>query len=1239
MGDTRRIGSIFVDMLLGQAQFDKDVASFQRKFQKFGRDMSNIGKTLSLSVTAPLGLIAGIALKTSIGFETAFAGVKKTVQGNTEQFATLEQQLFTMSKQLPVSAEELAKFAQIGGQMGVPIDQIGKFTETVAKMSLSFTDIPADEAATKIAQLANATGTPITELDRLASAVSSAAAATTAAEGPVLDMAQVMGGIGKVAGISAAQIIGISAALADVGIDAEAGGSSIQRLIVQLKLAAETGKGAGQWAELLGLSVKQFTDGMKNDATGVLTRFIEVLSLTQKSGGNVVEVLDAMDINERRLVTTLLSASGSGDKFNKTIMDTVKAYQENKRLTEATAIATGTFASKLKILKDTWDEVFNKVGKDIQGVLGPVVEMMTKVGDAFAKTDPTVRHSAEAFLAVFAVVGPLLVGCVALATFIGGSMAVAVLGITFLIADAVASFVLWKGAIVDFVDRTVAAWPAFIQQLSNGWTVLADAFDTGASTIINTASKLMDQLVEWLVNKFESNVVAPLKEKIDRISGFFHDMYMSVVGGSDVPDMVDGIGAHMARLGGNMVAPAQAATAAVIAAMKGMADQGSAAGKKLEAGIARAVEKIGELSGTATPIRKVAASLLQVLESGKKGQELADALNAIRQQFSGNAKEIAIFDKALEQASQDAEDHKKALDDVGKSIDDLTQRNKFPAFTEQVQAAFDSSNRQTADEFNQTLKELGATLVHNTDEAEAFKKAIEEAQKPGMFSNLAAMFDGEFVQTVDKNFSKDLFESVQSSIAGGIEAAFKNGDLKQALKDFGGDIGKTLGTSVFGPIGGVLGGILGDKIATDLTNIGKSSKDTIKGIGTAIDTIFPGVGSAIGLGLKSVFGGSKDQDTQARDSVQKWLEDQLKTNLDFGSASFEPGWADQWWKDAGANSVEAFSAIGEGLKNMLGITEDIGPQIGFILSENLGGNIDEARNLMGELGISAQDLEDIIIKQGIAANESWSQIEGMLQGVTSLTGEGLVGIGDLEGAFGRLIMSGGKGADAVVNLRNLAIEAMQAGATSLADLEEKLRATGKFTDQEITSLMTSLGQRGITSIEDLKDASVRVLGGVIADMLAQMGENFGQSTEQVQALIDTINSIPKNVTTIHTIITHNEGDSGGSAEGSAKGNAFSQFARGGIVNRPTFFKFAKGTKMGVMGEAGPEAIMPLTRVGGKLGVYAKGSGSMVSQDLYITVNAPNSAPGMEQVLHQVMDQMIDQATAKTLRVLYESSRR
>ena len=68
------------------------------------------------------------------------------------------------------------------------------------------------------------------------------------------------------------------------------------------------------------------------------------------------------------------------------------------------------------------------------------------------------------------------------------------------------------------------------------------------------------------------------------------------------------------------------------------------------------------------------------------------------------------------------------------------------------------------------------------------------------------------------------------------------------------------------------------------------------------------------------------------------------------------------------------------------------------------------------------------------------------------------------------------------------------------------------------------------------------------------------------------------------------------------GTQLRAFARGGIVNSPTLFPMATGT--GLMGEAGPEAIMPLTRgADGRLGVRSsRDGGSGVNNNISITVN-------------------------------------
>ena len=100
---------------------------------------------------------------------------------------------------------------------------------------------------------------------------------------------------------------------------------------------------------------------------------------------------------------------------------------------------------------------------------------------------------------------------------------------------------------------------------------------------------------------------------------------------------------------------------------------------------------------------------------------------------------------------------------------------------------------------------------------------------------------------------------------------------------------------------------------------------------------------------------------------------------------------------------------------------------------------------------------------------------------------------------------------------------------------------------------------------------------------------------------------------------------------SAKGNVFAggnvvPFAKGGIVSRPTVFPMPHG--MGLMGEAGPEAILPLQRgPGGRLGVESTPAAPpvvnvVINSDRQFAVTQQASPDG------RTMEIMIDQVTAR-----------
>ncbi|MEM7778202.1 MAG: phage tail length tape measure family protein [Pseudomonadota bacterium] len=144
-------------------------------------------------------------------------------------------------------------------------------------------------------------------------------------------------------------------------------------------------------------------------------------------------------------------------------------------------------------------------------------------------------------------------------------------------------------------------------------------------------------------------------------------------------------------------------------------------------------------------------------------------------------------------------------------------------------------------------------------------------------------------------------------------------------------------------------------------------------------------------------------------------------------------------------------------------------------------------------------------------------------------------------------------------------------------------------------------QRGFESISD-----------AIADAIVN-GDDLGEAFQRVlrQIASDIISS---NINQLlqRLFDVGSSGSSGGGILGriistifNAKGNVISNgsvmaFAQGGVVNGPTMFPMSGG--VGVMGEAGPEAIMPLKRgPNGDLGVQTSGAG--VSVDFVVINNA------------------------------------
>ena len=184
---------------LGKAQ--KQVDGFAGKLKGYGGAFEDLGKGLTLGVTTPvvgLGVAAG---KTAIDFESAFAGVKKTVDATDEQLDKLETGIRDMTKEIPASATAISEVAEAAGQLGIKTENILGFTRVMIDLGES-TNLSADEAATSLARLANITGMSQKDFDRLGSTIVDLGNNLATTESEIVAMGLRLAGAGSQIGLS-----------------------------------------------------------------------------------------------------------------------------------------------------------------------------------------------------------------------------------------------------------------------------------------------------------------------------------------------------------------------------------------------------------------------------------------------------------------------------------------------------------------------------------------------------------------------------------------------------------------------------------------------------------------------------------------------------------------------------------------------------------------------------------------------------------------------------------------------------------------------------------------------------------------------------------------------------------------------------------------------------------------------------------------------------------------------------
>ena len=355
-------------------KFGKSAQEVGNKISQMGQTVSGFGSALTRGVTAPIVAGAGLVVKAAIDYESAFAGVKKTVDETaTVSYKNLSDGIRQMAKELPASAVEIANVAEVAGQLGIKAEDILKFSRTMIDMGES-TNLSAEEAATAIAKVANIMGLSSDDYSRFGASVVDLGNNFATTEKDIVMMANRLAAGGKLAGLTAPEILGLATAMSSVGIEAEAGGTAMTQTLTAIGNAVslttkDSADDLALIAKVAGTTSEEFQQAWKEKPAEALQSFIKGLNTAREKGANMDAILMKLGMTGVRQGNMLKSLALSSDKMSAAVNRSNQAWKENTALTNEANKRYETTESQLKMFRNQLTDIAIEFG-------GPLIKAL-----------------------------------------------------------------------------------------------------------------------------------------------------------------------------------------------------------------------------------------------------------------------------------------------------------------------------------------------------------------------------------------------------------------------------------------------------------------------------------------------------------------------------------------------------------------------------------------------------------------------------------------------------------------------------------------------------------------------------------------------------------------------------------------------------------------------------------------------------------------------------------------------